>query len=87
MRALALETLELRFLVFAAPLPESISKGKVHLLTLHHDHCLLNCSGGVRKWGGGPGGATHISIPTSRSRLSTAYLCALPSSGVSAPER
>jgi hypothetical protein len=29
-----------------APLPESISKGKVDLLTLHHDHCLLNCSGG-----------------------------------------
>jgi hypothetical protein len=46
MRALALEPLELCFPVFAAPLPESISKGKVDLLTLHHDHCLLNCSGG-----------------------------------------
>ena len=87
-RALALEPLELRFLVFAAPLPESISKGKVDLLTLHHDHCLLDCSGGIRKWGGAPGGAVDISIPTFRSRLSTAHLCALPSSGgVSAPGR
>jgi len=77
--------LGLCFLVFAAPLPESISKRKVHLLPLHHDHCLLDSCGGVRKWGGAPGGVAPDTIPIFRSRLCTALMCVLPANAVSAP--